>query len=251
MSNPYIVGNASGIDDELLERLKLVSVSTASHTLVDMSYRNAYMQGIAPLSFPSGQRSAVGRAVTLRFIPLREDLVKQQYDRLEESPHRMALESIRPNDVLVIDTGSHMDTGVVGDIFTRRLRYLGGQAIVVDGCIRDLQRVKEVDFPVFARGVHGAAIPRTLMSVGFNEPIRCGGVPVVPGDIVLADRDGVVVIPPQCVEPIVKEARAHDELEERWIKMKLDEGASLHTHYPPNAEARKEFERWKTDNGFN
>ncbi|SDX33964.1 hypothetical protein [Paenibacillus sp. CF384] len=246
----YIVKNTHTISDELLEELKLVSVSTASHTLVEMGYRNAYMQGIMPLSFPEGQESAVGRAVTLRFVPLREDLVKQQYDTLPESPHRVALESITPNDVLVIDTGSHMETGVVGDIFTRRLRYLGGQAIIVDGCIRDLQRVKAVNFPVLARGVHGGAIPRSLMSVGFNEPIRCGGVSVVPGDIILVDRDGAVAIPPQCVEDIVKIARAHDELEERWIKMKLDEGASLHTHYPPNAEAKIEFENWKKENGY-
>ncbi|MBP3965357.1 hypothetical protein [Paenibacillus lignilyticus] len=246
----YIVKNTHTISDELLEELKLVSVSTASHTLVEMGYRNAYMQGIMPLSFPEGQESAVGRAVTLRFIPLREDLVKQQYDTLPESPHRVALESITQNDILVIDTGSHMETGVIGDIFTRRLRYLGGQAIIVDGCIRDLQRVKAVNFPVLARGVHGGAIPRSLMSVGFNEPIRCGGVSVVPGDIILVDRDGAVAIPPQCVEDIVKIARAHDELEERWIKMKLDEGASLHTHYPPNAEARIEFENWKKENGY-
>ncbi|RAP74678.1 ribonuclease activity regulator RraA [Paenibacillus montanisoli] len=246
----YIVKNVHTVSDELLEELKLVSVSTASHTLVEMGYRNAYMQGIMPLAFPEGQQSAVGRAVTLRFVPLREDLVKQQYDTLPESPHREALESIMKNDVLVIDTGSHMETGVVGDIFTRRLRYLGGQAIIVDGCVRDLQRIKQVDFPVLARGVHGGAIPRSLMSVGVNEPIRCGGVTVIPGDIILADRDGCVAIPPQCVEEIVKIARAHDELEERWIKMKLDEGASLHTHYPPNAEARLEFEQWKKENGY-
>lgn len=246
----FIVHNTNPVSDELLEELKLVSVSTASHTLVEMGYRNQYMQGVMPLSFPEDQQSAVGRAVTLRFIPLREDLVKQQYGALTDSPHRTALESIKKNDVLVIDTGSHMDTGVIGDIFTRRLRYLGGQAIVVDGCIRDLQRVKQVNFPVLAKGVHGGAIPRSLMSVGFNEPIRCGGVAVIPGDIILVDRDGAVAIPPQCVEEIVKSARAHDELEERWIKMKLDEGASLHTHYPPNAEARIEFEQWKKENGY-
>ncbi|WP_308637458.1 RraA family protein [Paenibacillus silvisoli] len=246
----YIVKNVHDVSDDLLEELKLVSVSTASHTLVEMGYRNAYMQGIMPLAFPEGQQSAVGRAITLRFVPLREDLVKQQYDTLTESPHREALESIKKNDVLVIDTGSHMETGVIGDIFTRRLRYLGGQAIIVDGCVRDLQRIKAVDFPVLARGVHGGAIPRSLMSVGLNEPIRCGGVTVIPGDIILADRDGAVAIPPQCVEEIVKIARAHDELEERWIKMKLDEGASLHTHYPPNAEAKLEFEQWKKENGY-
>lgn len=246
----YIVHNVHSVSEELLEELKFVSVSTASHTLVEMGYHNAYMQGIMPMCFPESQQSAVGRAVTLRFIPLREDLVKQQYDTLTESPHRIALESITPNDVLVIDTGSHMETGVIGDIFVRRLRYLGGKAIIVDGCVRDLQRIISVDFPVFSKGVHGGAIPRTLMSVGFNEPIRCGGVSVVPGDIILADRDGVVAIPPQCVEEIVKIARVHDELEERWIKMKLDEGASLHTHYPPNEEARKEFEVWKKENGY-
>ena len=82
-----IVKNTHEISDELLEELKLVSVSTASHMLVEMGYRNAYMQGILPMCFPEGQDSAVGRAVTLRFIPLREDLVMQQYESLTESPH--------------------------------------------------------------------------------------------------------------------------------------------------------------------
>ncbi len=236
------------IDDEWLEKLLQVSVCTAAHTLVEMGWRNQYLTGIMPLAFPEGKKRAAGRAVTLRFIPLREDLVEKQYGSLTSSPHRTALESIKKNDVLVIDTGAHMETGVIGDIFTRRLRYLGGQGIVVDGCVRDLERIKLVDFPVLARGVHGGAIPRTLMSAGWNEPIRCGGVAVIPGDIILCDRDGAVAIPPQCVEELIRRCTIHDDEEEAWIRMKLDEGGSLHKYYPPNEEARKEYESWKQSN---
>ncbi len=230
---------------ELLEQLLKVSVCTVTHTLQELGFHNTYMLGIGKLAFPDEIQRVVGRAVTLRFIPLREDLVKEQYGQLTESPHRTALESIKEGDFLVIDTGGCLETGVIGDIFTRRVKVLGGKAIIVDGAVRDLQRITDVGLPVFGKGVHGGAIPRALMSVGMNEPIRCGGVAVIPGDILLADRDGVVAIPPNQVAEIIRIAGEHDELEERWVKMKLDEGASLHTHYPPIGEARKEFEIWK------
>jgi regulator of RNase E activity RraA len=240
------LANTADVSDALLKKLEQVSVCTATQALIDIGFHNTYMKGIIPLHLPEGKSCVAGRAVTLRFIPLREDMVKLQYEQLAESPHRSALESIRPNDILVMDTGGFRDTGVVGDIFTRRLRYLGGRAILVDGCVRDLIRIRMLDVPVYARGVHGGAIPRSLMSADFNEPVRCGGVSVIPGDIILADADGVIAIPPQAVEEVIRVCSEHDELLETWIRMKLEEGASLHTHYPPGEEAMKDYEMWKS-----
>jgi len=241
-----VMDNASNdVSKELMDQLLKISVCTVTATLQELGFRNTYMLNLRGLAFPESKIRTVGRAVTLRFIPLREDLVKEQYDQLAHSPHRTALESVREGDMLVIDTGGCIETGVVGDIFTRRIKVLGGQAIIVDGCVRDLERIAKLDVPLFARGVHGGAIPRALMSVDYNRPIQCGGVAVIPGDVILADRDGVVVIPPRTVAEIVRIAGDHDDLEEMWIRMKLDEGASLHTHYPPDEEARKEYEIWK------
>lgn len=207
-----------------------------------MGYRNNYMEGILPLAVKPDQR-IVGRARTLRFIPLREDLVKAQYESLSGSPHRSALEGVNPRDVLVIDAGGCTEAAVLGDMFTRRVKFRGARGIVIDGVVRDLSMIRQVGLPVFARGMHGAGIPRALMSVGLDEPVRCGDIPVVPGDIVVGDEDGVVVIPPQLAADLAKQAYEH-EREEEWARMKLAEGASLHEVYPPTPEKRKEFEAW-------
>ena len=186
----------------------------------------------------------VGRARTLRFIPLREDLAKAQYDMVEGRPHRQAIESIRPGEVLVIDAGGCLGAGVVGDIFTRRVQGRGGTGIVIDGVVRDLMEIREVGLPVFCRGMHGAGINRLLMSVSIDEPIQIGGVPVLPGDVILGDLDGVVFVPPTEVEHLVEHGVEHD-IRERFTRMKIAEGYPLHHAYPPDEELRLEYEQWR------
>ncbi len=125
------------------------------------------------------------------------------------------------------------DAAVVGDIFTRRVLARGGRGIVIDGVCRDLTAIREVGLPLYARGVHGDGIDRRLMSVGSQEPVQIAEVAVMPGDILLGDEDGVVVLPPHAVEDVIAEASTHEELEV-WIRDEISAGrGSLHTHYPP------------------
>jgi 5-oxopent-3-ene-1,2,5-tricarboxylate decarboxylase/2-hydroxyhepta-2,4-diene-1,7-dioate isomerase len=231
------------ISEDLLDELKKVSVPTATASLMVRGFQNTYPIGVNPAAVRPGQ-VMVGRARTLRFVALREDLVKTQYDTVEGRPHRQAIEFITPGEILVIDTGGCVGAGVVGDMFTRRVQARGGTGIVIDGVVRDLVAIQEVGLPVFCRGAHGAGINRMLMSVGVNEPVQVGGVPVLPGDVLLGDPDGLVVIPPQEVEYLVEHGVEHD-LQEKFTRIKLGEGYPLHRAYPPDEELKKEYEVWK------
>ena len=159
-------GRNTPVTRETLELLQEISVPTLSGTLTrDMGYRNNYMMGVKPLTIQPSQRM-VGRARTLRFISLREDLVSAQYELSTTSLHRDALEEIEPGEVLLIDAGGCLEAAVVGDMFTRRVHARGGSGIVIDGVLRDLSAIRTVELPVFAKGVHSSGIPRALMSVG-------------------------------------------------------------------------------------
>lgn len=231
------------VSDETMKLLAATGTPTLCGTLTHrLQYRNNYMTGIVPLALKPGQKM-IGRARTLRFIPMREDLLKAQYDSLTGSPHRNALEGVGLGEVLVVDAGGCMESGIAGDMFSRRIFYRGCQGLVVDGVVRDLSVIKTVGLAVFGRGMHGAGIPRCLMSVGQDEPVRCGDIPVIPGDIIVGDEDGVVVVPPQIADELARDAFQHQE-EEEWIRMKLDSGSTLHEVYPPNEAMRKEMEAW-------
>ena len=231
------------LSSDLLEALKGVSVPTATQTLLGRVFHNTYPIGIPPQAIAPGE-VMVGRARTLRFLPMREDLVKAQYDTVTDRPHRTAIESIAPGEVLVIDAGGCMGAGVVGDMFTRRVQARGGTGIVIDGVVRDLSAIREVGLPLFCCGMHGAGINRLLMSVGVNEPIQIGGVPVLPGDVLLGDADGLVVIPPTEVEHLVEHGVEHD-LQESFTREKLAEGYPLHCAYPPGEKLLKEYAKWR------
>ncbi len=231
------------VSAETLAELKRVRVPTAAGLMLGLGYRNSYMIGPVPLVIPGGA-TMVGRALTLRFLPQREDLQKAQYSAVSGSPHRTALETIGPGEALIIDAGGCLGAAVVGDMFTRRIKERGAVGLIIDGVVRDLSAIRTIGLPVFARGQHGAGITRELMSVGINEPIQCGGIPVIPGDVVLADEDGVVVIPPALAAEVAQRGTEHED-EEEFIRMKLMLGASLHDVYPPNDAARKELEEWR------
>ena len=239
----FAPSNDVSVDQAALNDLADLATPTVTAALGKLGFDFAYATGINPLAPPEGGRM-VGRARTLRFIQKREDLVKAQYADLESSPHRSALESIEPGEIMLIDARGCLESAVVGDIFTRRVQARGGLGIVIDGVCRDITAIREVGLPLYARGVHGQGIDRRLMSVGSQEPVQIAEVAVMPGDIVLGDGDGVVVIPPHAVDEVIAEASTHEELEV-WIREEISAGrGSLHTHYPPNAEVLAEFQEW-------
>lgn len=129
------------VDDATLAALATLAVPTVTASLAKLGYDHTYAVGITPMAGPGDSRM-VGRARTLRFIQLREDLVRAQYDDLEASPHRHALESVQPGEIMVIDARGCLEAAVVGDIFTRRVQALGGLGIVIDGVCRDTRTLR-------------------------------------------------------------------------------------------------------------
>ena len=171
------------IAPELLEGLRLVGTPTATAYLMNQGYRHVYAIGIPAQALNPGQ-TMVGRARTLRFLPMREDLLKEQYSSVGDRPHRDAIESIQPGEILVIDGCGTFEAGVVGDMFTRRVQELGGQGIVIDGCVRDMSTIATIGLPLFCKGSHGAGINRAPMSSDYQQPIHIGNTLDPIGDAV-------------------------------------------------------------------
>ncbi|MCY3800912.1 MAG: ribonuclease activity regulator RraA [Chloroflexi bacterium] len=228
-------------DDVDLKKLAMVSSPTATHLLLKLGIRNTFLEGIKPLT--SGA-AVVGRARTLRFLPMREDIAPDP-EHPSSNAQRLAIESIAPGEILVVDAGGYLGAGTLGDILCERMKYRGALAVVVDGAVRDSAQIREVGLPVWSKGVHGAASSRSLWPDEYDIPIRCGGCTVMPGDYIIADEDGVVVVPPVHAAHIAEDG-SESERREEFIRMKIrDEGYSTTRAYPPNDEVLAEYESWK------
>lgn len=205
------------------------SVATLTHWLNQRGYRNAFIGGF--LTVNPDLRMA-GPARTIRFVPIRPDLVEMWPDR-EENPHRKCAEHIGAGEVLVVDAGGNAEGGVFGDIMTARMQARGAAGLVVDGSLRDIWQIRQIDLPVYARHTNAAAISRAVVAVEMDGIISCGGVAVRPGDWIAGDPDGVVVIPAHLVAEAASYAAEHEDLE-IFLREQVLAGETLADAYPPN-----------------
>jgi 5-oxopent-3-ene-1,2,5-tricarboxylate decarboxylase/2-hydroxyhepta-2,4-diene-1,7-dioate isomerase len=184
----------------------------------------------------------IGRARTLRTLPTRSDIVEaQRGDRLVNA-HRQAIDEIGDGEVLVIDARGVREAAVCGDVLARRVEVLGGAAIVTDGCVRDLPGLSRLNLPIFAAGVHAALFGNRHVGIDVNQPIACGGVLVMPGDILIGDEEGVVVVPAHLEQQVADLAREQDQLDSFSLE-KIGAGESLSRAFPLDAALRAEFDR--------
>lgn len=239
------VSVTSELNLEKLKLLKSVSTATLTTQLFRRGFRNLFMQGVAPLAKPDGE-NMVGPAYTLRNIPAREDLDVLDMFLDPENPQRKAIESVPPGYVLVQDCRGDKSAASCGSILTTRLKVRGAAGMVSDGPVRDSGVIAELGFPVFCAG---ASAPTNIIkhhSIDLNVPIGCGGVPVYPGDIIVGDVDGVVVIPRHIAEGVADDAAEQEQIEE-FILHKVQSGARLSGTYPPNDATRAAFLSWKAE----
>ena len=240
------------LDPITLARLKHVSVASLCTQLFKRGLRNVYIQGIARLTDPSREKwggNMVGPAYTMRNIPSREDLDQISAFDNPEHPQRKGIESVPPGHVLVLDCRGETRVASGGEILTTRLMVRGAAGLVSDGPVRDSGRIAGMDFPVFCAG--GSA-PLNLIhhhAIDLNVPIGCGGVAVYPGDIMVGDSEGVVVIPAHLAEEVARDG-AEQEVMEAFLLERIQGGASLPGTYPPNAETRAAFEVWRKRQGL-
>lgn len=226
------------IDDDTRRRLESVATATLASVLHKRGIRTTFLSGLMPIK--PGQRM-VGRAHTLRFVPIREDLLDTYAPRL--NAQRAAIESLQSGEVLVIDARNETEAGTIGDIFAVRAIQLGAVGIVTDGAVRDAAALRKLDIPVYNRASHGAQFRRLHMPVDQQVPIACAGVTVVPGDVMVGDEDGVVVVPAALAREVAAEAE-QQELEEEWGMERVAAGESTDGAFPIMPARRPEFDAW-------
>lgn len=229
----------------VIEGLRRVSSATASADLHRMGIRQTFIQGPRPLH-GDVTRKIVGPAVTLQFMPQREDVASGL--NAEHVERRTALwsvfEEIQPGDVLVVQAFGDLHTGCMGEMLASYLFGRGGIGAVVDGCVRDWPKISEIGIPMWARSpTPNYASQSTLFPWAYNVPIACSRVLVLPGDVVVADADGAVIVPAQMAPRLLERALEHEDWEE-FSRMRLREGGALRTYYPLSDEGRREYEEW-------
>lgn len=231
------------IAQALIDRLREIGTATIAGTLAKKGIRNPHMVGLTP--FNPGA-SVAGQAVTLQFMPKREDL--HWGDEYAASPerelHRKAIIACAPGDIVVVDARGSMSSGVFGEMMLTSFKARGGEGVVIDGCIRDFPEVRQIGLGLWLRGVTPNFHTQTdIFPHAVNAPIACAGVFVVPGDVIVADDDGAVVVPSALASDIAQQA-TEKAAWEVFSRMKLEEGQPLEKYYPLNAEAQKEYEAW-------
>ena len=221
-----LVDGRPKVPDAMIERARDLSSEEVWATLHEKSFNNQYADGFQVLH-PG--KTMVGRAFTVQFMPLRTDVEdvaegKAKERGLPRLTNQAAIDMLQPGDVLVVDLfGKKVDGMIVGDnLFYYVMKAMKSGGLVVDGSIRDLDGLSEIDMPGYFRSADPTPIGNVMLT-GINVPVRIGGVTVMPGDLVVGDREGVYFIPPQFVKEVLDRAdeiHVHDE----WTKKKFDEG---------------------------
>ncbi|MGY6496698.1 MAG: RraA family protein [Microcella sp.] len=228
----------------MISDMEGISAATACAKLNGLGVSRTYIDGPNPLV--QGSR-IVGSALTLQFMPQREDVasgVSQEYVERHTALWEV-LETVQPGDVLVVQAFGSSFTGCFGDMLVRYFKRRGGAGIVVDGRIRDAPRVRELGVPIWCTGTTPHYASQTdLFPWAYDVPVAVGGVLCLPGDVVVADDDGAVVVPAGKALELVESARDHEDWEV-FSRMRIDEGARLSDYYPLTQESRAEYERWR------
>lgn len=236
----------SGLSDETRVRLRSVSTATLTTALLKRGLRNVFLQG--PQRIAPG-RQMVGEAYTLRYIPAREDLDTLDVFLDPAHPQRVGVEACPPGHVMVIDARGDADAASAGGILVTRLMVRGVEGVVTDGGFRDTPDIAALDFPSYhAR----PSAPTNLIrhhAVDLDVPIACGGVAVYPGDVIVGDGEGVVVIPASLAETIAAEATEMTAYED-FVAERVLAGQSIVGLYPPTDRSNLDaFAAWRRDRG--
>jgi regulator of RNase E activity RraA len=228
------------IADSTWQLLALPSTATLTTVLAKHGLWRTFITGAKPLA---PEMRMVGQAFTLRYIPSREDLdYNLVFDNLRD-PQRLAIERLGPRDVLVIDARGDERAGVMGDILAMRAKVRGAVGLVTDGCFRDSPAIARVGLAAYARSMHAATNKTVHRPIDFQTPIGCGGVAVYPGDILVGDGEGVVVIPRPLADTVAREAALQEHREE-FIQAKIRAGAGLVGTYPMDEATQAEYREY-------
>jgi len=234
------------LSDATRAKLKTVSVATICTALYKRGLRNQFIQGVTPVGDAGPM---VGEAFTLRYIPAREDLNPLTVFQDPKHPQRDAVERCPPGAVMVIDSRKDARAASAGGILATRMMVRGCAGLVTDGGFRDSPEMAEMDFPIYHARPSAPTNLTLHQAIDIDVPIGCGDVAVWPGDAVVGDREGVVVIPADLADEIAEEAVEMTAFED-FVLEEVQGGRSIIGLYPATHEQTKaDFEAWRAKNG--
>lgn len=234
------------LSSSLREKLKHISTATIATYLYKKGFRNQFIQNVSRLS--NINYNMVGEAFTLRYIPAREDLNPVSVFKNPKHPQRVAIETCPVGSILIIDSRQNAKAASAGSILVTRLMKRGAAGIVTDGGFRDSEEIANLDFPAYHQKPSAPTNLTLHQALDINVPIGCGDVAVFPGDIIVGDKDGVIVIPFNIIEDVVIECEQMT-LFETFVLEQVNNGASIIGLYPLTKEDTILFyENWKKNN---
>ncbi|WP_406691233.1 fumarylacetoacetate hydrolase family protein [Saccharopolyspora sp. ID03-671] len=231
------------LTEEMRAKLEKVAVATLSAQLRKRGYDQLSIDGVRT-NKPGSK--LIGRARTLRFVPAREDLFRSHGGGY--NAQKRTFDSLGPGDVLVVEARGERGSGTVGDILALRAQVRGATGIVTDGGVRDHTAVAELEIPTFSNGPHPAVLGRKHVPWDNDITVACGGATVQPGDVIVGDDDGVLVIPPALLGDVL-DAAIEQEAEEEWIAARVAEGAAVDGLYPLTGEWRRRYDAERAQEG--
>ena len=238
----YIQERLSRQDRVLFDKLMRVGLESAWSLVTAEGYPQNFINELSPLK---ANTRMVGRARTMRYLPNRKDVRDKLYAAGPQLNYKSA-EEAQPGDVLVFDAGGETRAGVSGGVTTIRFLVRGGAGLVIDGAMRDVPELEAMPIQTYMRRGHASSVAPLMMSVDYQVPVRIGSVTVIPGDILVGESTGILVIPAAIAEKVANTALEHDEQEEFQRELLL-KGESIVGVYPMNDATRKRFEEWKSE----
>ena len=229
-------GPAGALSPQLRAKLERAPVAGLSQQLRRRGLNDVTIDGVRPLH---PDRKVVGTARTLRFVPHREDLFASHGGGY--NAQKRAFDAVGEGEVIVIEARGETRSGTLGDVLAIRASARGAAAIITDGGVRDYDAVAAVGIPVYCSGAHPAVLGRRHVPWDVDVTIGCGGTTVQPGDVIVGDADGVIVIPPALAGEVVDAALAQEE-EDAWVAARVAEGHPVSGLFPMNADWRARYD---------
>jgi len=222
---------------DVAARLRAVGTASLSTALRQRGYHDVVVEGVHGLT--TGTRLA-GRARTLRLVPFRPDLFASHGGGF--NAQKRAFDSIGAGEVLVVEARGRTETGTVGDVLALRAQIRGAAGLVTDGGVRDAAALADIGLPVFSAGRHPVVLGRRHVPWETDVVIACGGAAVVPGDVMVGDDDGVLVIPAALVTEVLADAE-RQEREDAWVARQVAQGHPVRGLFPMDAQWRARYEQ--------
>lgn len=235
------------LSDETRAKLKTISTASIATALYKRGLRMQFIQGVSPVA-PKAE-NMVGQAFTLRYIPAREDRNPITVFRNPDHPQRAAIETCPPGWVLIMDARKDARAATAGSVLLTRLAIRGAAGVVSDGGFRDVEGIGKIDMPCYCAKPSAPTNLTLHEALDINVPISCGDAPVFPGDVLVGDRDGVIVLPAHLADEIADECKGMESYED-FVIDQVRAGETIIGLYPCTKEENQtKYEEWRKKNG--